>query len=102
MLRVTDVEQGASGVVLAVDGWVAGEDVQALRETGESWLARRKRMVVDLAGVRSIDLSGIALLRAWCGMRAELRNGSVFVSTLLAAHGLPVAGPCGAPASSGT
>ena len=92
MLRLTALQQGPSEIVLAVDGWIVGEGVQVLKAEGERWLAGGKRLVLDLHGRRSISPAGIALLRQWTGAGSELRDGSLFVRTLLAAHGLAVEG----------
>lgn len=93
MLRLTVKARSTEEVVLAVDGWVAGEDVALLAREGARWLAQDRRLVLDLRGLRGIDTAGIELLKAWDTERLTLRNGSPFVAALLKAHGLEVSNP---------
>lgn len=93
MLRLTVTEHSTEETVLAVDGWVAGEDVDVLAEEGGRWLSRARHLVLDLRQLRGIDPPGIALLKSWRADRLALCNGSPFVTALLEAHGLEVSNP---------
>jgi len=93
MLRLTVKSHSTEEVVLAVDGWVSGEDVTLLALEGAHWLLQARRLVLDLRGLRGIDSSGIDLLKTWSAERLTLYNGSPFVTALLKAHGLEVSNP---------
>lgn len=88
MLRLTVKTQTPREVVLAVDGRVAGDSVQLLEREGERCLEEVPRLVLDLAGVQSIDEAGLALLRTWRGPRLALHGGPAYLRVLLAAEGL--------------
>ena len=88
MLRITLVSQKSDEVVLRVDGWLTGNDVDLLDREGRRHLAESRRVVLDLGGTRFIDQKGIMLLRSWSGDSLRLRGASPFVRTLLATHGL--------------
>ena len=44
--------------------------------------------MLDLAGVKFIDVAGLALLQGWSGPRLVLRGDSSYLRTVLAASGL--------------
>ena len=90
MLRITAEEHSTEEVVLAVDGWVSGEDVSLLALEGARWLSETRHLILDLRQLRGIDASGIDLLKTWATERLALCNGSPFVTALLEAHGLEV------------
>ena len=88
MLRLTIRSCSPEEVVLQVDGWVSGRDVDILQQEGMRLLGEAERLVLDLKGVRFIDDAGIALLQRWSRERLVLRDGSWFVQMLLEKHGL--------------
>ena len=88
MLRLTIVSRNSEKVVLKVDGWLAGDNVDLLEQEGICHLRESKYLVLDLKGVKSIDQTGIALLQEWSGEQLILRGGSPFVKMLLKDHGL--------------
>ena len=88
MVRLTVVSQTAEEAVLKLDGWLEGADVVLLKREGTDCLKDSRSLVLDLSGVRSIDQAGIALLQAWSIDRVSLCGGSLFLRTLLKAHGL--------------
>ena len=88
MLRLTVTSQTSREIVLKVEGWVAGGQVDLLEEEGARQLQEAECLVLDLNGVRFIDRAGIALLKRWAGERLVLRGGSSFIQTLLQTHGL--------------
>ena len=65
-----------------------GEDVILLAQMGEKVRQRGARLVLDLAGVRSIDEKGLALLASWAGPQLGLRRPSLFLGQVLAHRGL--------------
>jgi ABC-type transporter Mla MlaB component len=90
VLRLTVKERSPEEAVLAVDGWVSGEEVGLLAQEGARWLSQARRLVLDLRQLRGIDEAGIDLLKTWRTERLTLCNGSPFVTALLEAHGLEV------------
>ena len=88
MLRLITVSQSQEEVVLKVDGWLAGENVDLLEQEGAPVLGQVRRLVLDLQGVRFIDEAGIALLQGWSSQGLVLQGGSVFIRALLETHGL--------------
>ena len=88
MIRLTVISQTNEEVVLKVEGWVSGAEVEILEEEGTRLLQETQRLVLELKGVRVIDREGIALLQRWSGERLVLRGTSPFVRTRLAEHGL--------------
>ena len=100
MLRVTIIAQNATQTVLALDGWLTGEEVRLLEHEGRRWLDQGHQLVLDLDGVRSIDQAGMALLEGWSRTGVLLRGGSLYVRALLQSRGLspqpepPDAGSC--------
>lgn len=87
MLRLVPQSQDPQETVLEAHGWITGESVPLLEQEGESWEREPGRLVLDLAGVRSIDRVGAALLRRWAAEGLLLRGGSAFVRELLREHG---------------
>ena len=90
MLRLTVKEHTPEEAVLAVDGWVSGEEVGLLALEGARLLPQTRRLVLDIRQLRGIDAAGIDLLKAWRTDGLTLCNGSPFVTSLLETHGLEV------------
>jgi len=75
-------------VVLKIERWVSGEDVNLLDQEGMRGMEEAERLVLDLTDVRFIDDAGIALLQRWSGERLVLRGASLFQRVLLGTRGL--------------
>jgi anti-anti-sigma regulatory factor len=88
MLRITLISQDTTDVVLKVEGWIAGDDVDLLACEGNRCLEQSRRLVLALSGVRLIDGAGLALLKQWAGERLALRGAQPFVAALLEEAGL--------------
>ena len=88
MIRLTMRSQTPQEVMLAVDGWVSGKNVEIVKQEGTRLLHETPRLILDLSGVKFIDRKGIALLQGWSGERLGLRGASPLVHTLLEKHGL--------------
>ena len=82
-MRITLVSQTQQQVVLKVEGWVSGENVDVLEQEGNRRLAEAERVVLDLSGVKSISPEGVALLLRWSQKHLLLRGESPFVHMLL-------------------
>jgi anti-anti-sigma regulatory factor len=87
MLRIMTVSQSPEEVVLQVDGWLVGEEVDLLEQEGVQVLGQDRQLVLELQGVRFIDEAGIALLQGWSSQGLVLQGGS-FIQALLKTHGL--------------
>jgi ABC-type transporter Mla MlaB component len=83
MMRITTLSHSPDEVILKIEGWVSGEDVDLLKQEGEHWLQQAKRLVLDLSGVKSIDSRGVTLLQRWPEEQLILRGQSSFVRMLL-------------------
>lgn len=88
MLRITLESHTLEEVILAVAGWLAGDDVELMEQEIGRWYQEDRRLVLDLEGVKFIDESGLALLKRWSGKQLVLRGGSGFVRMLLKSDGL--------------
>ncbi len=88
MLRITVVSQTPDEVVLRMEGWVSGTNVELLKQEVTHWFREAKYVVLDLTNIRFIDEAGITLLQGWSKKR--LRGGSLFVHTLLEARRIAV------------
>jgi ABC-type transporter Mla MlaB component len=88
MLRLTPISQTQAECVLALDGWLTGQDVALLEQDVRPWIQEGRRLVLDLEGVQSMDPDGIALVRRWVEDGVALRGEEPFIQALLAAHGL--------------
>ena len=88
MLRITLESQTLDEVILAVAGWLAGEDVELMDQEIMRWHQEGRRLVLDLEGVKLIDESGLTLLKRWSEKQLALRGGSTFVRMLLKSSGL--------------
>ena len=89
MLRLTLMTQGSTEVIVAIDGWITGDDVGLLEREGERWLQEGSHLVLDLNEVRFIDQAGIELFKRWSATeKLVLHGGALFIQSLLQAHGL--------------
>jgi hypothetical protein len=89
MLRITLVSRTSEEEIYALEGWVSGEGVSVLEQTCGPALERGLRLVLDLGGVRSIDDTGLDLLKGWCGQRLVLRRPSAYIRQVLGNRGIP-------------
>jgi anti-anti-sigma regulatory factor len=88
MIRITVETQTPQEVVLKVEGYISEHTVEVLRAEGERWLQVKKRLVLDLSGVRFIDGVGMELLRDWSGEQLRLHGASRFIRMLLERGGV--------------
>ena len=88
MLRITLEAQTADKVVLKLEGWIESGDVAVLKQEGLGWLNQQKRLVLDMAQIKSIDRAGLQLLQGWAGEGLEVQNSSPYVRRLLQTYGI--------------
>ena len=79
MLKITKVVTSTEKIILKLDGRVAGEWTELLRELGESVLAEGMRLTLDLKNVSFIDCEGIAVLKRLIARGANTVNPPLFV-----------------------
>jgi len=89
MLKIEPVETERGLVTLRLEGRVVGPWVEELRRSCEGVLARRARLVLDLAEVSFADLQGVALLRGLGDRNVGLVRCSLFVAEQLKASRRP-------------
>jgi len=79
MLKITRVVSSKHEVTLQLDGRIAGEWTELLREIGEAALAEGMRLTVDLKNVSFIDCAGIAVLNRLIERGVNTVNPPLFV-----------------------
>ena len=81
--------QCSTEVEIKIEGSLSSQSVAVLQEEAERWQHPQRVLVLNMAGVRSIDETGIALLRDWADRGPlRLQQTSRSVSALLESHGL--------------
>ena len=87
LLRITVEEHSGEGRVLVIEGDLVGAAVGTLAEEGGALAVNTPWLVLDLAGVRSVDAASMLLMRQWSD-RLTLRQPSQYVLLLLRQYGL--------------
>ena len=88
--------RGPSTIVLHIEGRIVAPDLESLEREGQRWLRQGYRLVLELSGVRFIDLAGVELLRRWTAdHELRLSGASRFIGLLLENHGLQAIKPSG-------
>ncbi|RIL05210.1 MAG: hypothetical protein DCC71_11300 [Proteobacteria bacterium] len=82
MLRITR-RDAPSETTLQLEGRITSGELMALDEAWRACVSPRRRVVIDLAGVRFVDAAGAAVLRALRQGPIELTGCSPFVRELL-------------------
>jgi ABC-type transporter Mla MlaB component len=86
MLRISD-ERTAGRVTVRLEGDISGRWVEELRKVCDHLTGGASqnglRLVLDLAGVSSIDAGGLALVRDLAGRRLRVTNCSPYLAELL-------------------
>ena len=88
MLRISDASTPELPLTLRLEGEIKGRWVHELRRECLGTLERaeeRSTLVLDLAGVSSIDAAGVSLFRELSHRRVLVRNCSSYVEVLLSA-----------------
>ena len=79
MLRISETSTSVEIVILLLEGQVAHQSADIVRETVEKILAKDGQLILDLAGVTFADRGGIALLQDLQKRQVKLINGSPFL-----------------------
>jgi len=79
MLKITSVASAELETTLQLDGSVAGEWTELLRELAEAELAKGTRLTLDLKNVSFIDCAGIAVLKRLIRRGVNTVNPPLFV-----------------------
>ena len=79
MLRISETSTSFEIVILLLEGQVAHQSADIVRETVEKILAKGGQLILDLAGVTFADRRGIALLQDLQKRQVKLINGSPFL-----------------------
>ena len=83
MLKITRVTQSNKEITLQLDGRVAGQWIELLRESAESVLEKGLRLTLDLKNICFIDCEGLALIKSLMGRRVQQVNAPLFVAEQL-------------------
>ena len=90
MIRVSSSLPEPGSAILSVSGTIAGSEVAVLETELLRCTGQVRDVILDLAGVESIDADGLALLRRFRGPGLTLRARSAYVRALLRDEGIPV------------
>jgi ABC-type transporter Mla MlaB component len=83
MLKITRVTESRKEITLQLDGRVAGQWIELLRESAESVLEKRLQLTLDLKNICFIDCEGLALIKNLLGRRVQTINAPLFVAEQL-------------------
>jgi ABC-type transporter Mla MlaB component len=83
MLKITRVASSNQEITLQLDGRVAGQWMELLRESAESVLGEELRLTLDLENICFIDCEGLALIKSLMGRGVRQLNAPLFVAEQL-------------------
>ena len=83
MLKITRVASSNQEINLQLDGRVAGQWIELLRESAESVLREGLRLTLDLENICFIDCEGLALIKSLMGRGVRQVNAPLFVAEQL-------------------
>jgi anti-anti-sigma regulatory factor len=83
MLKITRVVQSDQEIALQLDGSVAGQWIELLRESAELVLAEGLRLTLDLKNICFIDCEGLALIKNLMSQGVRQVNAPLFVAEQL-------------------
>ena len=79
MLKITRVGSSKHEVTFQLDGRVAGQWAELLRELGEAVLEEGMQLTLDLKNISFIDCEGIAVLKSLIGRGVSPVHAPLFV-----------------------
>jgi ABC-type transporter Mla MlaB component len=80
MLKITRAVLSHEEITLRLDGRVAGQWVELLRDSAESVLDEGLKLNVDLTNISFIDCEGVAVIRHLLQRGAHHQNAPLFVA----------------------
>lgn len=80
MLKITRAVLSTKEITLQLDGRVAGQWVELLRDSAESVLDQGLTLNVDLTNISFIDCAGIAVIKNLIERGAHHQNPPLFVA----------------------
>jgi ABC-type transporter Mla MlaB component len=80
MLKITRVTESRKEITLQLDGRVAGQWIELLRESAESAMEEGLQLTLDLKNICFIDCEGLALIKSLMGHRVQTVNAPLFVA----------------------
>ena len=83
MLKITRVASSNQEITLQLDGRVAGQWIELLRESAESVLGEGLQLTLDLENICFIDCEGLALIKSLMGRGVRQVNAPLFVAEQL-------------------
>jgi len=83
MLKITRVKESKKEITLRLDGRIAGQWIELLRESAESALEEGLQLTLDLKNICFIDCEGLALIKNLMGRRVQQVNAPLFVAEQL-------------------
>jgi len=83
MLKITRVAWSNGEVTLQLDGRVADQWLELLRESAESVLEEGLRLTLDLKNICFIDCEGLAVIKNLMGRGVRHVNAPLFVAEQL-------------------
>ena len=83
MLKITRVVLPNQEIALQLDGSVAGQWIELLRESAESVLAEGLQLTLNLENICFIDCEGLALIKSLMGQGVLQVNAPLFVAEQL-------------------
>jgi anti-anti-sigma regulatory factor len=83
MLKITSVALSKHEMTLQLDGRLAGQWVELLRESAESVLEEGKRLNIHLENICFVDCDGLALIKSLIDRGVRALNAPLFVAELI-------------------
>jgi anti-anti-sigma regulatory factor len=83
MLKITTVTLSDQEIMLQLDGRVAGQWIQLLRESAESALEEGLRLMLDFENISFVDCDGLVLIKSLIGRGVRQMNAPLFVAEQL-------------------
>ena len=83
MLKITRVVVSDREIALQLDGSVAGQWIELLRESAESVLTEGLQLTLNLENICFIDCEGLALIKSLMGQGVLQVNAPLFVAEQL-------------------
>jgi len=79
VLKISVTSNSDHAIRFHLEGKLVGPWVEELRRLGEDALSQQKSLILDLEGVRFVDMRGAALLREFSRRQVTQLNSSQFL-----------------------